>query len=220
MPSAAKVTDVASGLLARAILYQWAARLFAYPDDHVASVLAWDYVRSRPLAAAAVLDGDQRAAARTLVEATAAAWEGSRRGEISLAADYTFLFAREVQAPPYEGRYRPMGGLSLGQELSDVASYYAAFGFQVSERAKERQDHIALELEFLAALYAKEVYALEQGWAARARTTRRVREKFVREHVASWTEEFAGLVREKGRLAFYPALCDLVCALVKGEKDH
>lgn len=206
-------------LLARALLYHWAAGLYAYPDEDGAELL-WSEDSKIPLElAAAALAPELRLDVQQALQVMWNAREASiHDADIPLPAEFTFLFAREVQAPPYEGRYRPMSGFSMGHELSDVASYYAAFGFQVSDRAKERPDHITLELEFLAALYAKEVYAVERGWSARARTTRKVREKFLREHVVWWTEQFAALVHEKSRLSFYPALSDFVCAMVRGEE--
>lgn len=205
-------------LLARALLYHWAAGLYTYPDED-ATELLWSKDNRIPLELAAVaLAPELRLGVQQALETVWNAREASiHDADIPLPAEFTFLFAREVQAPPYEGRYRPNSGFSMGHELSDVASYYAAFGFRVSDRAKERPDHITLELEFLAALYAKEVYAIERGWAARARTTCKARGKFVQEHVAGWTEQFAALVREKSRLPFYPALSDFVCAIVRGE---
>jgi len=206
-------------LLARALLYHWAAGLYSYPDEDGAE-LFWGKDSKIPLElAAAALAPEHRFGLQQALEAVWDAREASMHdADIPLSAEFIFLFAREVQAPPYEGRYRPNSGFSMGHELSDVASYYAAFGFQVSDRAKERPDHITLELEFLAALYAKEVYAIERGWGARARTTRKARVKFLQEHVVGWTEQFAALVREKSRLPFYPALSDFVCALVRGEQ--
>ncbi len=206
------------GLLARALLYHWAAGLYAYPEEDGTECSWSEANRARLELAAGALPPEHRLevqqALRAVWHARGASLNG---GAISLPAEFTFLFAREVQAPPYEGGYRPMASLSMGHELSDLASYYAAFGFQVAERAKERPDHITLELEFLAALYAKEVYALEHGWGARARVTRKVREQFLRDHVVWWIERFGALVREKSRLPFYPALSSLVCTLVEGE---
>jgi TorA maturation chaperone TorD len=100
---------------------------------------------------------------------------------------------------------------------------YAAFGFQVSARRPNLPDHISAELEFVAALLAKEAYALDQGWYPQAKLTRQARRKFIRENLAQWLPAFVERLEQHRRLPFYPAVAALVLALLAIEQtpdDH
>ena len=202
------------GLLGRALCYRWAARLFAYPDEQLLSVL------QNGLAEREMAEGcTQLPNPDVLHSALLALWAawGSQEEDIPLGAEHNYLFARQVLAPPYESRYREMPGVSMTQDMSDIASFYAAFGFQVGQRAKELPDHVSLELEFVAVLCLKEAYALEQGWSGRARITRTARDKFLREHLGWWLDPFEERVQTHARLPFYPAVAAFVRALVGQE---
>lgn len=88
--------------------------------------------------------------------------------------------------------------------LADLAAFYRAFGLEVAEDAGERHDHIALELEFMSVLAAKEAYALEHQLEADALAQcREAQRKFLREHLGRWTPAFA---RRLARLTDHAAL--------------
>ncbi len=94
------------------------------------------------------------------------------------------------EAPPYESQY---GRLNLGQqseEMADIAGFYRAFGLKAPE--KERVDHLAVELEFMAFLALKEAWALHSGEPERALEVRTAQTRFVADHLARWVPVFAG----------------------------
>lgn len=201
------------GLVARARLWQWAARAFYYPDPDLLGALR-DPRRRRELADAAGGSGEAVAAA------LAAVWVAVDVpcDEVpSLPEEHTFLFARQVPVSPYETSYTPDPGCGRAQTLADLGAFYAAFGFRVSAARPELPDHISGEAEFVAALLAKEAYALAHGWDDHAQVTREAREKFVREHLAPWCSAFVQRLEAHGRLPFYPALGGLVQALLAAE---
>lgn len=203
-------------LVARSILYRWAARMFFYPNDTLIQVWATGQGSRDIAAATAVLTPIPPA----LVAAHAEVHRGCAQvqiGELGLAEEHTYLFARSVHCPPYETSYAEERGLALGQDLSEIAGFYAAFGVQGSEQRPERPDHVSLELEFVSYLYAKEAYALEQGWTRRARLCRAARERFLREHLGSWLPKFAERLEQHARLPFYPAVAGFVRALLSTE---
>jgi DMSO reductase family type II enzyme molybdopterin subunit/DMSO reductase family type II enzyme chaperone len=85
-------------------------------------------------------------------------WDGAEPG-----ATYTGLFdVGSAFGPPcslYGGEY---GGGRLGV-LEDVLRFYRCFGLRLAPQARERPDHLATELEFLAWLAAAEAGARGQG---------------------------------------------------------
>ncbi|MBI2886429.1 MAG: molecular chaperone TorD family protein [Chloroflexi bacterium] len=210
MPNATQAHELKT-LLGRALCYRWAARLLAYPDEALLAALT-DGSIQRELAEACAIMGQPA----IIQEALSALWAAlpAQDATPSLGAEHTYLFARQVRSSPYESRYRPAPSVSLTENLSDVSSFYEAFGFQVSDRAKEMPDHVSIELEFLAALYLKEAYALEHGWRGRARIAREARQKFLREHLAWWLPALAEKVQASARLPFYPAAAAYAHAVV------
>lgn len=210
--------DPRGPLLARAVLYRWAAGRFAYPGR--APGAPWDGATRADLEAAATVL--EPAAPGPVRQALAAVWDAGSAAaadRLGVEGEFTHLFERAAPAPPYAGAYlETQPGLTGSGDLAEVAGYYAAFGFRIAEAARERPDHLALELEFMAALYAKQVYAMEQGWEDQAAVTREARRRFVAGLLAWWTDSFAARVREKARLPLFPAAAGLVQALVASEE--
>lgn len=205
----------ASELLGHALCCQWAARLLFYPDRALLDALQSGRVHEQLSEAVARLRNPAPVAS-ALTEWWDA-WQVSRDDPLSLAEEYLHLFARQVLVSPYEGAYRSDLSAVPPADLAQLAALYAAFGLRVGQSAAERPDHISLELEFLAALLAKEAYALERGWVARARTATRARERFVGDHLQVWLPEFASRLRQHARLPLYPATAAFVQRLLENE---
>lgn len=202
-------------LLGRAICYGWAARLFFYPDPGLS--IAFEEERAQSELAEAVAQLERPPPAARALSALCAAWEESQRGDLSLAEEHSYLFARQVPVSPYEGAYRSDLSAVPPSDLAEMAALYAAFGLRVAERAWERPDHVSLELEFIAALLSKQAYALERRWAARARVVAQARARFVREHLAGWFPQFAERLAAHARLRFYPAAARFARCLLDQE---
>ncbi|MEE8342331.1 MAG: molecular chaperone TorD family protein, partial [Gammaproteobacteria bacterium] len=96
---------------------------------------------------------------------------------------FGLLVSREC--PPYETEYCPQTfSVYRSQHLADIAGFYRAFGLEPSCKSPERHDHIALELEFMAWLNTKTLYALEQGDKDNANLCRDTQMRFFRDHLA------------------------------------
>ena len=204
-------------LIAHALVYHWASRLFAYPDLDLRAALRQQHVWGNTGQAIATIGGDEQAGRALEALRQAFATEGAE-GDF-LAAEYTRLFARDVLCPPYESSYGVQHTFSRVQNLSELAGLYGAFGLKVTDKHPELHDHISLELEFLSVLYSKEALALEEGWAARARRCRRARRKLIREHL-SWLPFFADKLRQHASLSFYPSAIAWVEMLLEMEPDY
>ncbi|MBI3952991.1 MAG: molecular chaperone TorD family protein [Chloroflexi bacterium] len=196
-------------LMARARLAHLLAQGFAYPDAAQREALASGEYLGELGALAGALGLE---AALPALEA--ALGEGTGTDLSRLEGEHTYLFQRNVLCPLNGSSYGRNRGLGAIHDLADVASFYGVFGFQVSSQAKELADHLCVELEFLGALCAKEVYAREQGWQERAEVCADARARFVAEHLAPWLPQLAARVREHARLRFYPALAAVAEAAV------
>ncbi len=112
---------------------------------------------------------------------------------------FGLLLSREC--PPCETEYCPQTfPVHRSQKMADVAGFYNAFGLMPGTDARERPDHIALELEFMAWVIGKERRAHgEAGEEGRghAETCRDAQRKFVEEHLAWWVPAFARALARK-----------------------
>ncbi len=109
---------------------------------------------------------------------------------------FGLLISREC--PPYETEYCPQTfSVYRSQQMADIAGYYSAFGLEPSREHPKRADHIVLELEFMAWLIAKRLYALENGEEENAGLCQEAQVNFFRDHFAWWTTAFAMALRRK-----------------------
>lgn len=199
-------------LTARAVVWAWLARAFAYPDDAWVQVFHEPGERARLARAASM--ADPSGALIGDLERAWAAFDGSADPTPGLEAEHTFLFGRHVRVPPYESSYVLEPGTDRSTHLAEVGGLYAAFGLRVSAVSPEMPDHLGAECELVAALLAKEAYALARGWPSRARISRQARWKLVVEHLQRWLPAFAERLEKHHRLPHYPVLAAVMSRLL------
>lgn len=112
--------------------------------------------------------------------------------------DRVFGLLLSKECPPYETQYCPQTfSVFRSHQLGDIAGYYRAFGLEPSSKSPERHDHISLELEFMAWLNTKTLYAMEEGDHDNESLCRDAQVSFLDEHLAWWTTAFALALRKK-----------------------
>jgi DMSO reductase family type II enzyme chaperone len=192
-------------LESRALLYAALAHGFDYPDELAEA----DSLAAMTQAIHALEDATLHAALQRVREAASAPAASPTPAE-----EHTFLFARQTPCPPYEASYTRG---AIAYQLADIAGFYRAFGLQVAGKSGERADHICSELEFMAALCAKEALARSRGLHEQAEICRDARRAFLVEHLGRWAGQFARRIAEHARLPYYTALADLLVALLNHE---
>jgi len=126
-----------------------------------------------------------------------------RRPAAGLTAEHERVFGlvASKECPPCETDWCPQTfPIFRSQQLADVAGFYRAFGLEPSRDRPERHDHVALELEFMAWLLAKQRHALQAGGPEadeRAAVCRDAQRRFVQDHLAWWLPAFALALRRK-----------------------
>ena len=130
------------------------------------------------------------------------------RDELAKVHDQIYGLVLSKECPPYESEYSSQTfSVSRSHRMADVAGFYRAFGVEPSDDNRERPDHIALELEFMAWLIAKETRALEAGGAEaeeHSEICRDAQKKFFAEHLGWWLPAFAMALRRKADDASEP----------------
>jgi putative dimethyl sulfoxide reductase chaperone len=129
----------------------------------------------------------------------------------------TFGHAARGPNPTNEIEYGELRADPLFQphRLADLAAFYRAFGLELTDDASERQDHICVELEFMAVLAAKEAYALEHQIENETLDILfSAQKQFLREHLGRWVPAFARRLARATGNGPISALADLTRCFV------
>jgi TorA maturation chaperone TorD len=125
--------------------------------------------------------------------------------------------------PPYETEYVDAKfTFQRSNGLADIAGFYQAFGLRQSEKHAERQDHLALEFEFMAWLLGLKRAALESNTGKldeQVEICQNAERRFLAEHLTWWTPTFATLLERRRPEGFYGAAAKFVAALSTAERS-
>jgi TorA maturation chaperone TorD len=134
-----------------------------------------------------------------------------------------FGLVMSKQCPPYETEYyRQTFSVFRSQMLTDIAGFYSAFGLEPSRDRPDRQDHISLELEFMAWLIAATSHPRREGDSSGAEICLEAQRRFFGKHLGLWAPAFAFVLRRRAddktrgvrESSFYAALADALAALI------
>lgn len=163
---------------------------------------------------AGITDDDTSGAAddawSNLVEAAkaldAAAWQ-------SLAVEHTRLFAglkagSGAPPPPFESAWR--AGFEAGSALAQVNWAYAEAGFADIDIDAGPQDHLGVELKFMAILALKETEAWQQGDSDGANSRIRQQQAFLDQHLLAWVPRWADALAQHTQEKIYWALARMI----------
>ncbi len=146
------------------------------------------------------------------------------RDAVNAQYEQTFGLLATSPNPPYETEYiGPKQTFQRSQHLADVAGFYRAFGLSCS---RERPDHVAIELEFMALVIGLEHQAATHSDKHRSPAERenhvavcqRAQSRFLREHIAWWFPTLARLMEIEAPETMYAAAGRLMCALLPLER--
>jgi len=144
-------------------------------------------------------------------------WAKENRTELKDAAfdelrvDYTRLFVGvgKVLAPPWESVYFGEDRMVFQERTLQVRSWYRRFGLEPEKLYKEPDDHIGLELLFLAQLARLGLQALEENNQARFDECLLAQSQFAAEHPLKWVPAWAASMEANAKTDFYRGLAHL-----------
>jgi len=127
------------------------------------------------------------------------------RVRLELATEYAGLFLGVRQRPPHpsESVYRSTRHDIMQKERDQVMSAYREMGFEKVKDFKEPEDHIALELDFMAALSKKAQDLLGSDNTAEVERYIRKQKAFLDEHLALWIDDLVKDIESSARIDFY-----------------
>ena len=151
--------------------------------------------------------------------------EAAQGGEEELRAwkaKYTRLFVgpAALPAPPWESVYTSHERLIMQPCTLEVRAAYRERGFEPALCRHVPDDHVALELDFLAALAKDALEAQQQADAEAARDALAASSRFLGEHLGAWVGPFADEACEKGGSKRYAPVVRALAAFVAADAER
>lgn len=123
------------------------------------------------------------------------------------------------KAFPYESVYTSEGGLMMQDAYSDVLHWYRDANFKKNPDFTEPEDHVAVELAFMALLCERAVEALQHGDEEAAEMFLVSQRSFLQQHLLNWIAPFARDVRTAAERGFYVHLASCTEAYLSADEQ-
>lgn len=136
-----------------------------------------------------------------------------------LQSEYISIFDNGRDANPiYETEYDRRRAMAKGNELSDIAGFYHAFGFELDSLAEgmEMLDHVGIELEFYSLMLMKQLHLTETKDQQGVDVVEDGRKKFLQAHLG----RFVGAISRRPGVKnseFYGQIFNWGAKLVEAE---
>ena len=130
-----------------------------------------------------------------------------------LAADYASLFlgAGKHPAHPYESVHTSEDGIIMREAWSNVLQTYGEFCLRKTDNYTQPEDHIAIELEFMAYLCLEMQKAIAMEDSKSIDVLIKTQKNFIKKHLVSWAPNFCSdIVKGSAKLNFYGAVSKIV----------
>ncbi len=125
-----------------------------------------------------------------------------------MQTDYVRLFIGpgRVLAPPWESVYFSEDRLVFQEQTLQVRNWYRRFGLEPEKLHKEPDDHIGLEISFVAYLARLAFEALAEQDEEEFEQLLEAQRQFLSEHLLKWGPYWCDLVLEHAQTEFYQGL--------------
>ena len=124
---------------------------------------------------------------------------------LDLQTDNTRLFhcAENIMAPLWESVYRTRERLVLQEHTLQVRRFYSRYGLALADGNREPDDHIGLELLFVAFLSRKMLRTVAEDDHETYGVLRDAKRMFLADHLLQWSLLFCLQLEKHARTGFY-----------------
>ena len=123
------------------------------------------------------------------------------------------------KAFPYESVYTSPDGLMMQEAYTQVRTLYHAARFAKDPAFPEPEDHLAVELAFMARLCEQAAGALRAGEGQAAEDLLGGQLAFLRDHLLRWIEPFAADACASAETGFYAHLATFTETYLKADES-
>ena len=200
-----------------ALAYGYFNRAFYTPpaDEFIQTWVDERLFAEWPLAA----ENEQTKMGLQLLEAFSANWGPAQLAE--LKQDYARLFVGpdRLLAPPWESVYLSTDHLVFEQQTVAVRHFYGRFNLQAPNLNTEPDDHIGLELAFMAHLCTLCLFAIDENDEAKLNEILQAQRDFLSEHLLLWTPQFCGWVIERSKTEYFRGIGHLLSGCLQSAAE-
>ena len=143
------------------------------------------------------------AAGLALLAAFCAGWDPARLGALEWDFNRLFVGPGEMLAPPWESVYRSKTKLTFQEPTLQVRAVYERFGVQAPAVHREPDDHLGLELAFVATLSDLAAAAAARDDTAQLATCCQTQKDFLQDHLLAWAPACLALVEKHADTDYY-----------------
>ena len=185
----------------QAVAYRFLGRCFhAPPSAAWLATLAEDRLfEAWPLPS----DDADTAAGLALLAAYCERWDPAQLDVLTWDFNRLFVGPGEMLAPPWESVHRSKTKLTFQEPTLQVRALYEAFGVRAPALHREPDDHLALELDFLATLSERAVEAADAGDGEQLDRCLQAQRDFLQDHLLAWAPGCLGLVEAHAETDYY-----------------
>lgn len=135
-----------------------------------------------------------------------------------MQGDYLRLFIGpgKVIAPPWESVFFSEARQTFQEQTLQVRTWYRRYGLELENIYHEPDDHVGLELTFVANLGNQALLSLEIGDKDKFDSLIEARKQFLSEHLLKWVFAWCDMVTKNARTDFYMGLA----LLTRGSLAH
>ena len=146
---------------------------------------------------------DGTAAGLALLSAFCASWDPARLGALEWDFNRLFVGPGEMLAPPWESVHRSKTKLTFQEPTLQVRELYLRFGVEAPAVHREPDDHLGLELAFLATLSDQAAEAATGNDTAHLARCFEAQGDFLRDHLLAWAPACLALVEKHAETDYY-----------------
>jgi TorA maturation chaperone TorD len=139
---------------------------------------------------------------------------------LDLAVEFARLFLGVGRMPfhPSESSYVTREHLVMQKPRDEVLKLYKAMGVTKVSGFAEPEDHVALELRFMAHLCEKVGAALLENDLPKAKRYFEIQRDFLNEHLGKWVPELAADVMRMAKNEFYKSVAKITKGYLEEDK--
>ena len=146
---------------------------------------------------------DGTAGGLALLNAFCASWDRAGLGALEWDFNRLFVGPGEMLAPPWESVHRSKTKLTFQESTLQVRELYRRFGVEAPAVHREPDDHLGLELAFVATLSDQAAGAAGRGDTAHVARCFEAQRDFLRDHLLAWAPACLALVEKHAETDYY-----------------
>lgn len=137
------------------------------------------------------------------------------------ASEFASLLLNMSSDPvfPYESVYLSGEHLLMQRQRDEVLASYRAAGFNPTKAVKIPEDHVAIELEFMARLCERELEAFDANNTEELERTRSFQEFFLKDHLLKWVPQMCDDIATRAKSGLYKGLAEAMQQMLTFEAE-